>query len=59
MSLQTINHEMEAEVSSAKKQRSGLLRSAFKKIRSNSVGSILRGTYPDPKRLEEILSNLE
>jgi hypothetical protein len=59
MSLQTLNPEYQLELADRPKPRSNPLRGAFQKMRSDKVGSVFRGEYPNSNRLEELLLDFE
>jgi len=60
MSLQALNEEFQLELVHEQKPKEGIsLRWALSRLRRNSVGSLFRGTYPDAKRLEELMRGLD
>jgi hypothetical protein len=58
MSLQTLNPEVQQELIKPT-PKSKPLGGMFQKLRTNNVGTLLRGEYPDSRRLEELLVEFE
>ena len=60
MSLQTLNEDFQLELAHQQKPNEKVsLKGAFSRLRTNSVGSLFRGEYPDTKRLEELMRGFE
>jgi len=59
MSLQDLNPDIQDELVEEKTQKANPMSGAFSKLRTNSIGTLLRGEYPASHRLEELLLDFE
>jgi len=55
MSLQLLNDEFQEELLNKEAPKASPLSGAIQRLRTNSLGTRLKGEYPDSQRLEELL----
>ena len=59
MSLQLLNEDVQNELAEKEATRSNPLKGAFQRLRTDKVGTLLKGEYPDAHRLEELLVSFD
>lgn len=59
MSLQMLNDEVQTELVERQPPRGNPVRGAIQRLRTNRIGTLMKGEYPSSKRLEELLLESE